>query len=140
MKQPNPKRWHNTRSNRPPSANLRQRTKVDPDSISTTSITSNSSSKKKQSQTTPKRILRTRKGENADDDSITTTHSQIYLDSDKFYEDGKPRRPGNGFSYFCGDMCAKVRNEKLPISGTIAYAAEIWKKMTEEEKKVSDFV
>jgi hypothetical protein len=59
------------------------------------------------------------------------------LDLDKYYEDGRPRRPANGFSFFCGDMCAKVRNEKLPISGTIAYAAEIWKKMSNEEKRVS---
>ncbi|PKY49589.1 hypothetical protein RhiirA4_405637 [Rhizophagus irregularis] len=137
LKQPNPKRWHNTRSNRPPSANLRQRTKVDPDSsnISTTPTTSNSPSKKKQSQTSSKRTLRTRKGEDEGDDITTTSNPQKHLDLDKYYEDGRPRRPANGFSFFCGDMCAKVRNEKLPISGTIAYAAEIWKKMSNEEKR-----
>jgi hypothetical protein len=142
LKQPNLKRWHNTRSNRPPSANLRQRKKSDPDpsNIPITASTSNSSPKKKQSPPTPKRTLRIRKEDDKEDDNNTTipTSSQKHLDLDKYYEDGKPRRPANGFSFFCGDMCAKVRNEKLPISGTIAYAAEIWKKMTDEEKKVSN--
>ncbi|CAI2163297.1 8431_t:CDS:2 [Funneliformis geosporum] len=132
LRNPNPKRWHNTRSNRPPSANLRQRTRVDSDSfnIPTASITHHSPSKKKRSRLTPKRTLRTRKAENEDDETPTQTPN-----SEKVNEDGKPRRPGNGFSYFCGDICAKVRNEKLNISGTIAYAAEIWKKMSIEEKQ-----
>ncbi|RGB28350.1 hypothetical protein C1646_716358 [Rhizophagus diaphanus] len=94
-----------------------------------------SPSKKKQSQTSSKRTLRTRKGEDEGDDITTTSNPQKHLDLDKYYEDGRPRRPANGFSFFCGDMCAKVRNEKLPISGTIAYAAEIWKKMSNEEKR-----
>ncbi|CAG8487387.1 13652_t:CDS:2 [Funneliformis mosseae] len=132
LRYPNPKRWHNTRSNRPPSANLRQRTRVVSDSfnIPTASITHNSPSKKKLSHPTPKRSLRARKAENEEEDTPTPTPN-----SDKVYEDGRPRRPGNGFSYFCGDICAKVRNEKLNISGTIAYAAEIWKKMSAEEKQ-----
>ncbi|RIA86753.1 hypothetical protein C1645_740618 [Glomus cerebriforme] len=78
---------------------------------------------KRQSQTTSKRTLRTRKAEDEEDSNTTISNSQKHLDLDKYYVDGRPRRPANGFSYFCRDI------------GTIAYAAEIWKKMTDEEKR-----